>query len=113
MAYTPPDVHRISNRRGTQRVVDLGFVDRTGIYRLPSGTTISATGDAVDHAGRKIGSSVVVRSDGMLCSGQAQDGLDSAANASNAKHAVDMAYQAAYDANPDSFDANPAAVFSA
>lgn len=102
MPYTPPDVHRIATGGAGGRQVTLGFVDRDGVYHFPDGRRILANGDAVaPHVG-KTGSSAVVRSDGSTTQGGTSvDGAYPEHNAASRKHAVDMLYQAAYDANPD------------
>ncbi|GAB38508.1 MULTISPECIES: hypothetical protein [Gordonia] len=116
MPYTPPsNVHRISTRRGGNRIANLGYVDRNGVYRFRDGRTVQAAGylvraDGTRESGTRL---VIVQADGTLRFGPgSQDGQDSAGNTASGRHSVDSDYQATYDANPDAYDALPLTVFT-
>lgn len=105
---SPPDVHRV-----TTRYAALGFVDNAGVYHFPDGGKVLANGDHIEPYGTKFGSSVVVGEDGSTLSGRpVRDAAFPEDNEARAKHHVDARYQATYDSDPDTFDANPAAVFT-
>lgn len=116
MAYTPPDVIRVNTKRGTTRVVELGFISQDGTYRFRDGRTINSAGvllraDGTRDSGTRL---VVVQADGQLRYGRGeQDGIDAAGTATRGKHHVDASAQAVYDAAPDSFTGNYGAVFTA
>lgn len=116
MTYTPPDVHRTETHPNgiVAPAVDLGYVDRNGVYYFPSGTHLPVDGGYVDPEGtRRLGRCrIVVRADGALGTLGPQDGGDPEANVANAKHHVDAAYQATYDADPDAFANAPGDVFT-
>ncbi len=108
----PPDVHRVYTNKGG-RHVDLGFVDNAGVYHFSNGAKVLANGDYFLPDGTKYGTSVVIRADGSrITGGRAQDGAYPEHNIAREKHNVDAQYQSTYDADPDTFDANPAAVFT-
>lgn len=116
MPYTPPDVIRVNTKRGTTRVVELGFISQDGTYRFRDGRTIKAGKGLTLPDGTNQGGNakVIVQPDGQLRYGPGeQDGIDPAGTATRGKHHVDASAQAVYDAAPDSFTSNYLAVFTA